>query len=171
MECPGWINESLLSRVYASANPAVESTQVIKCSSVVGLGDNYLSKMYRLTVKVTTTDKATREDSLVIKSLEKTMESMKDYGIFRTEEAMYSSILPVFEGYWSENGKPVEFGPRWVCIPSQSFHNNNPITFFITDAIVSQVLIGEHGATRHAGVIRPKSRGLRNGGPIRTTKY
>lgn len=112
IERPEWLNESFVAQVYASKQPQPVSYEILKCGSVVGLGDNYLSKMFRLTVKVTIAGGITREDSLVVKSLEHTDPTMKEYGVFRIESEMYGSVLRVLEGYWSEQGQDVQFGPK-----------------------------------------------------------
>lgn len=109
---PEWLDESFVAQVYANEQPPPASVEILKCGSVVGVGDNYLSKMYRLTVKVIAVDGGTREDSLVVKSLESTDKTMKDYGIFKIESEMYGTVLKAFEGYWREKGHNVQFGPK-----------------------------------------------------------
>lgn len=111
-ERPQWLDESFMVKVYASEQPAPISYEILNCGSVVGVGDNYLSKMFRITVKVTTAEGVSREDSLVVKSLEHTDPTMKEYGVFRIESEMYGSVLATLEGYWTEQGLDVKFGPR-----------------------------------------------------------
>lgn len=111
-ECPAWLNEDFLARVYENAEPAVSSTKITNCGSVVGLGENYASQLFRVNVQVTLTGGSTREDSLVIKSLENTDVRMKDHGVYTIEAEMYGSVLKKFEGYFQEQGQAVEFGPK-----------------------------------------------------------
>lgn len=109
---PEWLNESFLAQVYVDEQPSPSSLEILKCSSVVGMGDNYLSNMFRLTVKVNSAEGAAREDSLVVKSLEHTDKTMKEMGIFQIESEMYKSVLKALQGYWSELGQDVQFGPK-----------------------------------------------------------
>lgn len=116
-DIPDWLNAAFLAQVYKQelkdADAPAATYEIVQCGSVVGVGDNYLSQMYRVTVKVTSADGKEREESLVIKSLEKTDAMMKEYGIFKIEFEMYDKVLPKFEGYWSEVGQPeVQFGPK-----------------------------------------------------------
>lgn len=112
LECPAWLNEDFLVRVYENSEPAVASTKITNCGSVVGLGENYASQLFRVTVQVTETGGGVREDSLVIKSLEKTDPRMKDHGVYKIEAEMYGSVLKKFEGYFQEQGQAIEFGPK-----------------------------------------------------------
>lgn len=112
IECPQWLNASFIAQAFAEEQPPPSSLEIIKCSSVVGDGDNYLSQMLRVTVKVTTAEGQTREDSLVVKSLETTDKTMKEYGIFQKEVEMFTSVLRVYEGFWKEHGQDVKFGAK-----------------------------------------------------------
>lgn len=110
-ECPQWLDQAFLAQVYKSVDPTATAFSVTKCGDVVGLGDNYMSRMYRVTVQVTTADGSSREDSLIVKSLEKTEPSMKEF-VFPAEAKMYEDILKKAEGYWTEAGQSLQFGPR-----------------------------------------------------------
>lgn len=111
---PVWLDEAFIAKVYEDQQPKPSAVDILKCTSVVGVGDNYLSKMIRINVKLSFADEtiASREDSLVIKSLENTDKVMKEYGIFQIESDMFAHVLKTFEGYWTEHGRPVEFGAK-----------------------------------------------------------
>lgn len=109
---PDWLSDLRLAQIYSNHSPPVRSVELIQCAPVVGLGDNYMSDLRRITVKVTTEDGSTRSESLIVKCVEFAMSLMKDYGIFHNESEMYGSVLKALEGYFLEKGEEVQFGPR-----------------------------------------------------------
>ena len=77
------------------------------------VGDNYLSKMYRVDVHAKgSEEEAPKEESFIIKSLEVNNPLMESFGIFDTEKEVYVDVLPEFEKYWAGIGKPTKFGPK-----------------------------------------------------------
>lgn len=84
-------------------------------NEVVGVGDNYVSKMYRANVIVDVEGSEKKiEENLVVKSIESTDPFFKEFGVFPIEVEAYQDALPAFEKFWREAGHPVDFGPKWV---------------------------------------------------------
>ena len=94
---PDWLTDSFLAQAYASEGASVE---IQKCDQV-----SDKNHTYRVSVKVSPTEGAAREENLVIKSLDSA-------GDLKTEWELYSSVFKVLQGYWMEQGQDVEFVPR-----------------------------------------------------------
>lgn len=115
VERPEWLTEAYLQDVYRDRSEFKGKkcdVEILKCSGVVEVGDNYLSKMYRIRVKVSGGDGVSIEDNLIVKSLEHTNPMMLEAGIFAIEKVMYKDILPAFDKLWKEVGVDVQFGPK-----------------------------------------------------------
>lgn len=115
IERPQWLSDSYLRDIYRDREGFKGkdvTVEVLKCSGVVDIGDNYVSQMYRLRVQVIGGEPATFEESLIIKSMENTNALVKDYGIFKIEAHMYEIVLPAFSEYFRNVGVDIEFGPK-----------------------------------------------------------
>lgn len=78
---------------------------------MVEIGDNYVSKMYRLDVELKE-GSTIREDSFVIKSLEHTDPLLMSMGVYDTEKEIYVDVLPQFNKLWADAGEQLDFGPK-----------------------------------------------------------
>lgn len=106
-DVPEWLNSDFIKKFQPKATEVV----IKSVSSVVEIGDNYVSKMYRVTADLTE-ESGNREESFIIKSLEHTDAMLKGMGVFDTEREIYVDVLPQFTKLWSDSGKTMEFGPK-----------------------------------------------------------
>lgn len=114
---PNWLtNEFIRAALPAGA----DQVEITKCSSVVEIGDNYVSQMFRVAVEFKEPHSGdVKEESLVIKSLEKTDALLKSFGVFDTEKEAYVEALPAFEQVWTDKGAPMDFGPKCLLATAE----------------------------------------------------
>lgn len=84
-------------------------------------GDNFASKLYRVTIDVTTADGSSRKVPLIVKALPTaglSEEMIQMMNVFPKETEMYTKLLPQFEDLYCEKGVNVCFGPK--CLQSST---------------------------------------------------
>lgn len=115
VERPDWLNEEFFVEIYAKDEKFADkkfTTKIQSCSSVVEIGDNYTSTMYRVNVELTRDGSPPQSDNFIVKAMIHMVEAFKEFSIFPIEIEAYEQALPAFENYWREIGQPVVFGPK-----------------------------------------------------------
>lgn len=113
---PDWLNEEFFVEIYAKDERFIDkklSIKILSCSSVVEVGDNYTSTMYRVNVEASTEDSdKPHSENFIVKAMIHSVPALKEFSIFPIEIEAYEQALPVMEGYWREIGQNVTFGPK-----------------------------------------------------------
>uniref|UniRef100_A0A1L8DYN9 Putative ecdysteroid kinase n=1 Tax=Nyssomyia neivai TaxID=330878 RepID=A0A1L8DYN9_9DIPT len=115
VERPDWLNEEFFVEIYAKDEKFADkqfTTKIQSCSSVVEIGDNYTSTMYRVNVELTRDGAPAQTDNFIVKAMIHMVEAFKEFSIFPIEIEAYEQALPAFEGYWRDIGQDVVFGPK-----------------------------------------------------------
>ncbi|XP_055688311.1 uncharacterized protein LOC129792918 [Lutzomyia longipalpis] len=115
VERPEWLNEEFFVEIYAKdAHFAGKkfTTKINSCTSVVEIGDNYTSTMYRVNVEATFESGESQTDNFIVKAMIHLVEAFKEFSIFPIEIEAYEQALPAFESYWREIGQNVVFSPK-----------------------------------------------------------
>ncbi|XP_059620938.1 uncharacterized protein LOC132264676 [Phlebotomus argentipes] len=112
---PDWLNEEFFAEIYAKDarfGGKKITFKILGCSSVVEIGDNYTSTMYRVKVEATPESEEPETNNFIVKAMIHTVPMLKEFSVFPIEIEAYEQVLPVMESYWREIGEDITFGPK-----------------------------------------------------------
>ena len=114
MTAPFWLNKSLFKDVLSKD---YETFRVVgfsaKCAS--GGGENYSAVLYRVTMTVENDKTGIAKRSFMVKVAHESgfgVQMAKMLQLFPKEIAMYSDLLPAYEGYFAAIGENLKIGPK-----------------------------------------------------------
>lgn len=129
MEPPQWLTSEFLQQFLDKEQHKVSSFNVELATKP---GDNFLSTIYRVTVKTT----ADIQLNLIVKAMVECPESaelINALKAFPKEFLVYKDILPQFEQLWLENiGERISFSPK--C----HYTTEEPLPVIVLDDLRSQ---------------------------------
>lgn len=109
METPKWLTSAFLQQFLTSQDQGISSFHVEPATKP---GDNYLSSIYRVTVKT----RSNKDLSLIVKAMVECPESSQfitAMKAFPKESLVYQELLPQFEKLWMDcTGESISFGPK-----------------------------------------------------------
>lgn len=116
IDCPEWLNPEFFEEIYRHRNEFEDKDFVItvlKCEGVVGIGENFVSTLYRVKVSVKVKEiKKAFEESFIVKHVNSDVKMLKEHGMFAIECEAYEVAVPAFELMWKKVKSPVQLGPR-----------------------------------------------------------
>ncbi|XP_070494590.1 uncharacterized protein [Chironomus tepperi] len=81
-------------------------------ASASGKNDNFISDIYRLTIKFDLPGTADQSIDVILKVSFEIVSEMTDLSLFRREQLMYEDMIKSFEEIWTENGYNINFAPK-----------------------------------------------------------
>jgi hypothetical protein len=81
-------------------------------ASASGKNDNFISDIYRLTIKFDLIGTKDQAVDVILKVSFDVVSEIKELSIFRREQLVYEDMIKSFEEIWSENGYDVKFAPK-----------------------------------------------------------
>lgn len=87
---------------------------LVLLSPATGKGENYVSVLYRVKVKIQILKTQEKQSvDFIFKAMTSTLGSIHDMNVFVRERLLYEDVLISFENIWLERtGEEVQFGPR-----------------------------------------------------------
>lgn len=111
METPQWLTSEFIQKILVKDH-GMTDIDSYTVESATNPGDNYLSVIYRLTVKT----KSGEVLSFIVKTLTDSSDSREFINLiqaFPKETVMYEEVLPQLEKLWKDfSGETILFGPR-----------------------------------------------------------
>lgn len=80
--------------------------------SASGKNDNFISDIYRLTIKFDLPGAEDQSTDVIMKVSFDVVSEIKELSIFRREQLMYEDMIKSFEKIWAENGHEIKFAPK-----------------------------------------------------------
>lgn len=119
---PEWLEGSFYKEIFEKQRSDLQGKpfelKVIDSGSVVDVGENFCSQMFRVKVQCNWDDKQD-VTSFIVKSCQNNLEFLKEQNVFGTEFDMYRHTVQAFEQMWMDIGAPVAFGPKSVKMKSK----------------------------------------------------
>lgn len=80
--------------------------------SASGKNDNFISDIYRLTIKFDLIGTEDQSIDVIMKVSFNVVSEIKELSIFRREQLVYEDMIKSFEEIWTENGYNIKFAPQ-----------------------------------------------------------
>ncbi|XP_073842669.1 uncharacterized protein [Musca autumnalis] len=112
---PEWLTAELFRELLEKDFPNFHKVSQFHIKPAVAAGENYMTVLLRVTIKVEMSDSSINTASFMVKvqpHVERLQVMIKEWQIFRKERTAYTKYIPKFEQYYADAGCPLKIAPR-----------------------------------------------------------